>query len=71
MQGIMSDLVFQMVLVYLEDLLVYSGTFEGHLARLETVLKRLREAGLKVKVEKCRFLQSEVKFLGHVVSRPR
>ncbi|KAK3532108.1 hypothetical protein QTP86_008372 [Hemibagrus guttatus] len=68
MQAIMSDLVFQMVLVYLDDLLVYSGTFEGHLARLETVLQRLRQAGLKVKVEKCHFLQSEVKFLGHVVS---
>lgn len=68
MQAIMSDLVFQMVLVYLDDLLVYSSTFEGHLVRLESVLQRLREAGLKVKVEKCHFLQSEVKFLGHVVS---
>lgn len=68
MQAIMSDLVFQMVLVYLDDLLVYSSTFEGHLVRLETVLQRLRETGLKVKVEKCHFLQSEVKFLGHVVS---
>ncbi len=68
MQAIMSDLVFQMVLVYLDDVLVYSSTFEGHLVRLETVLQRLREAGLKVKVEKCHFLQSEVKFLGHVVS---
>ncbi|KAK3544562.1 hypothetical protein QTP86_016933, partial [Hemibagrus guttatus] len=58
----------EMVLVYLDDLLVYSGTFEGYLARLETVLQRLRQAGLKVKVEKCHFLQSEVKFLGHVVS---
>ncbi|XP_043112873.1 uncharacterized protein LOC122357538 [Puntigrus tetrazona] len=68
MQTIMSDLVFQTLLVYLDDLLVYSSTFEGHLVRLEAVLQRLREAGLKVKVEKCHFLQSEVKFLGHVVS---
>lgn len=68
MQTIMSDLVFQMVLVYLDDLLVYSSTFEDHLVRLETVLQRLRETGLKIKVEKCHFLQSEVKFLGHVVS---
>ncbi|KAL1270914.1 hypothetical protein QQF64_029930 [Cirrhinus molitorella] len=64
----MSDLAFQMVLVYLDDILVYSSTFEDHLVRLETVLQRLREAGLQVKVEKCHFLQSEVKFLGHVVS---
>lgn len=68
MQTIMSDLVFQMVLIYLDDLLVYSSTFEDHLVRLETVLQRLRETGLKIKVEKCHFLQSEVKFLGHIVS---
>ena len=65
--AIMSDLVFQVVLVYLNDLLVYSSTFQDHLVRLETVLKRLRETGLKLKIEKCHFLQSEVKFLGHQV----
>ncbi len=68
MQAVMGDLVFQMVLVYLDDLLVYSSTFEAHLSRLETVLCRLREAGLKIKVEKCHFLQAEVRFLGHQVS---
>lgn len=68
MQAVMGALVFEMVLVYLDDLLVYSSTFESHLARLETVLSRLREAGLKIKVEKCSFLQSEVRFLGHLVS---
>uniref|UniRef100_A0A8P4GS98 Gypsy retrotransposon integrase-like protein 1 n=1 Tax=Dicentrarchus labrax TaxID=13489 RepID=A0A8P4GS98_DICLA len=68
MQATMSDLVFQIVLVYLDDLLVFSPTFQDHLVRLETVLKRLRDTGLKVKVEKCHFLQSEVRFLGHQVS---
>uniref|UniRef100_A0A8C2AXX8 Gypsy retrotransposon integrase-like protein 1 n=2 Tax=Cyprinus carpio TaxID=7962 RepID=A0A8C2AXX8_CYPCA len=68
MQAIMSDLVFQIVLIYLDDLLVYSSTFHEHLVRLETVFKRLRETGLKVKIEKCHFLQAEVRFLGHQVS---
>lgn len=68
MQAVMSDLVFQIVLIYLDDLLVYSSTFDEHLARLETVFKRLRETGLKIKVEKCHFLQPEVRFLGHQVS---
>lgn len=68
MQAVMSDLVFQIVLVYLDDLLVYSSTFHTHLVRLETVLRRLRETGLKIKMEKCHFLQPEVKFLGHQVS---
>ncbi len=35
---------------------------------LETVFKRLRDTGLKIKVEKLNFLQSEVRFLGHPVS---
>ncbi len=48
MQAVMGDLVFQMVLVYLDDLLVYSSSFEAHLSRLETELCRLREAGLKI-----------------------
>ncbi|KAL1256562.1 hypothetical protein QQF64_012107 [Cirrhinus molitorella] len=64
----LSDLVFHIALVYLDDLLVYSATFADHLGRLETVFKRLRDTGLKIKVEKCNFLQSEVRFLGHQVS---
>ncbi len=36
--------------------------------RLETVFKRLRDTGLKIKVEKLNVLQSEVRFLGHPVS---
>lgn len=46
----------------------FSETFEQHLERLETVLKRLAEMGLKVKLQKCAFLQQSVKFLGHQVS---
>lgn len=68
MQATMSDLAFQIVLIYLDDLLVFSSTFQDHLVRLETVLSRLRDTGLKIKVEKCHFLQPEVKFLGHQVS---
>lgn len=68
MQATMSDLVFQIVLIYLDDVLIFSPTFRDHIARLETVLKRLRETGLKVKMEKCHFLQPEVSFLGHQIS---
>ena len=68
MQVTMNDLVFQTMLVYLDDILVYSETFEDHLLRLEKVLQRLKETGLKVKVQKCHFLQSEVCFLGHQIS---
>ncbi|KAI5626698.1 hypothetical protein C0J50_13742 [Silurus asotus] len=68
MQAVMSDLIFQVLIVYLDDILLFSQTFEEHLERLEVVLKRLLETGLKVKLTKCRFLQDSVRFLGHQVS---
>lgn len=68
MQTTMGDLIFQIMLVYLDDILVYAPMFPDHLQRLEIVLKRLKETGLKVKPEKCHFLQQEVIFLGHQVS---
>ena len=42
--------------------------FDEHLARVAQVLDRLKEAGLKLKPEKCHMLQREVVFLGHVVT---
>ncbi|KAG1931367.1 hypothetical protein F2P79_021615 [Pimephales promelas] len=68
MQTTMNDLIFQIMLVYLDDILVFSKTFPEHLERLRTVLLRLQETGLKVKVGKCHFLQSTVTFLGHQIS---
>ncbi len=57
MQAVMSDLIFQVLLVYLDDILLFSETFEEDLERLEIVLKRLAETCLKVKLGKCCFLQ--------------
>ena len=55
-------------LIYIDDVIVFGKTFEEHLARVEEVLERIQAAGLKLKPEKCRMLQKEVVFLGHVVS---
>ena len=53
--------------VYMDDIIVYSNTVEEHVEHVRTVLKTLREAKLKVKMEKCTFGQREVEFLGHVL----
>lgn len=68
MQSTMGDLIFQIMLVYLDDILVYPSTFHEHLQRLDVIFSRRKETGLKVKLEKCYFLQQEVKFLGHQIS---
>ena len=54
--------------IYLDDLIIFSNSFEQHLERLDMVLTRLKQCNLKLSAEKCFFFQERVKFLGHVVS---
>ena len=68
MDVIMSGLTFEVCLTYLDDVITFSSTIEDHFVRLRMVLKRLRDAGLKLKPSKCNLLQVSVEFLGHVVS---
>ncbi|KAK3732150.1 hypothetical protein RRG08_026532 [Elysia crispata] len=69
MQKVMSDRLFQTLLVHLDDLLVFSPTFEEHLHRLQKVFDRLREINLKLNPDKCFLGRSSVSFLGHVLNR--
>ena len=62
------DMKWKEILCYLDDIVVFSATFEEHLARLRGVFERLRFAGLTLKGSKCFFVQEKVKLLGHVVS---
>uniref|UniRef100_A0A8C7XG91 ribonuclease H n=1 Tax=Oryzias sinensis TaxID=183150 RepID=A0A8C7XG91_9TELE len=59
----------QSLLLYLDDIIVFSSSLEDHLNRLDRVLGRLHREGLKVKLEKCCFFRKEVNYLGHLVSR--
>ncbi len=68
MQVAINDLIFEIMLVYLDDILVYSPSFQSHLERLDIVFKRLKHTGLKVKFKKCHFLKKDIKFLGHQIS---
>ncbi|GBG61692.1 hypothetical protein CBR_g23207 [Chara braunii] len=68
MNDIFRDILEQYVLVYLDDILVYSRTLEKHLRHLRDVLNRLRRHGFYAKLSKCRFAQHKVDFLGHYVS---
>lgn len=69
MERCMGDLNRKEVLVFIDDLIVFSRTLEEHEARLKEVLKRLREFKLKLSPEKCKFCQTSVKYLGHIVSQ--
>ena len=68
MERILGDQHFQSLLLYLDDVVVFSPSFEQHLVRLGLVLSRFREHGLKVKWSKCSMFQHKVSYLGHVIS---
>ena len=68
MQKIMGDLHLRSCLIYLDDIIIFSKTVEEHFVRLQEVLIRLQEAGLKLKPSKCLFLHKRLRYLGHIVS---
>jgi hypothetical protein len=53
----------------LDDVIIYSKTFEEHLQHIDEVFGRIREANLRLKAEKCKFAAQELQFLGHVVGQ--
>ena len=59
---------FVVVVVYLDDILIYSKNQDEHMEHLRLVLEKLREHHLFAKQSKCAFLLEEVEFLGHIVS---
>lgn len=68
MQQIFGDQQCHSVLLYVDDIAVFSSNVEQHLERLTVVLGWLQHQGLKVKLSKCSFFQKEVCYLEHVIS---
>ena len=67
MDRLTSDL--KGVAVYLDDILVSGANAKEHLENLRALLQRLQEKGLRCKLEKCKFAQPSVEYLGHTLSR--
>ena len=68
MECVLAGLTYEQCLIYLDDIIVFSSTFEEHLCRLRNVLVALQEAHLQLKLPKCTFASTEVAYLGHIVS---
>ena len=69
MDVVLSGLQWKNCLVYLDDVIVFSSTFDRHLEHLKEVFDRFRREGLKLKPRKCDFAKTEVSYLGHIISR--
>jgi hypothetical protein len=57
------------VVVYLDDILIYSQTEEEHKEHVRLVLEKLRQWALKAKLSKCQFGRDSVEFLGHLITK--
>jgi len=68
MEKCVGSLHLKEVLVFLDDLIVFSSSLEEHEERLMKVLHQLKEFGLKLSPDKCRFFMKSVTYLGHIVS---
>ena len=65
MNDTFRDMLDKSVLVFLDDILVFSRTKEEHMGHLREVLSKLKAAQLYAKLSKCEFMLPEVEFLGH------
>ncbi|CAC5385628.1 Retrovirus-related Pol polyprotein from transposon 297,Retrovirus-related Pol polyprotein from transposon opus,Retrovirus-related Pol polyprotein from transposon 17.6 [Mytilus coruscus] len=68
METVLSGLTWKICLVYLDDVIIFSKSFEEHMKNLKEVFQRLKAANLKLNPKKCNFLKTEFKFLGHIDS---
>ena len=65
MTRILKD--FNFAIAYLDDIIIFSKTAEGHLSHIRKIFKKLRSAKLSMKLSKCHFFK-EIQYLGHILS---
>ena len=69
METVLSGLLGERALVYFDDIVVWGRTVGECSVNLDQVLKRLVDAGLKIRGETCQFFKPEMEYLGHIVSK--
>uniref|UniRef100_A0A1I8B3U1 RNA-directed DNA polymerase n=1 Tax=Meloidogyne hapla TaxID=6305 RepID=A0A1I8B3U1_MELHA len=69
MNKLFEDVVNKFVFIYIDDILIASESWEEHIEHLKIIFKRISEAGLKLKIAKCKFACTEIPFLGHILTR--
>ena len=69
MDAIFAGLKWKSLLVYIDDVIVYSNSFKQHLNDIEEMFKRIQNANMTFKTSKCHLLKDSVNYLGHVITR--
>ena len=68
MNQVLRKYLGKFVLVYLDNIIIYSKIFEEHKEHVRLVFEALRAASLMIKPKKCKFAQKELRFLRHIIS---
>ena len=69
MNIVLRGIAWENAVAFIDDVVVYSSSPESHMIHLEQVFKRLQEAGLKLKPQKCVFGVNSIKYLGHTIDQ--
>ena len=69
MDILLVGLKWQCCLVYIDDVIIYSRSFEQHINDLKEVFDALRHSNLTLKASKCHFCRKEIKYLGHIITK--
>ena len=68
MEDILGDYHLQICLIYLDDIIIFSRTYEEHVDRLRKVFHRIHDTGLKRAPKKCKLFKEKVVYVGHTIS---
>jgi hypothetical protein len=69
MDEVLREFIGKFVVVYIDDIMIYSKSFEEHMEHIEKVLNRIREINMVLKLKKCKFGERNIEFLGHIVGK--
>ena len=69
MEQILAETLWKTTMVYLDDVVIFSDSWEEHLEHLRQVFTKFRAANLAVKAEKCHFCLEELPYLGHIITK--
>lgn len=68
LDDILNEYIGKFCQVYVDDIIIYSKNEADHAKHIETIFETLRKANMKVQLDKCKFFQTEVVFLGFIIS---
>lgn len=68
MDNVLREFIDVCCVIYLDDILIFSKSFDEHVVDVQNVLQKLEENNLKIQIEKCDFFTKETDYLGHVIT---